>query len=112
MPSATVKRIAPQLISTGRVTKSVHAYLGIEVATGIDQPGVLVASVVPGGPADVAGLTRGDVIRKIDGTPIRSADELVTLLAGHKPGDKVRVAVRRATGSEATLDVTLGENPG
>jgi putative serine protease PepD len=112
IPSSAVKRIAPQLISSGRVTRSGHAYLGIGLTTRIGQPGVLVASVVKNGPADRAGVQRGDVLTALDGKPVRSGDELATILAGLKPGQTVSLAVTHADGSNAMLQIKLGENPG
>jgi S1-C subfamily serine protease len=111
IPSSTVKRIVPQLIATGHVSSSGHAYLGVSVSTRMGEPGALVASVVQGGPADKAGVQEGDVITAVNGKPVASADDLSTVLAELKPGQHATLTVTRPDGSKATLDVTLGENP-
>jgi putative serine protease PepD len=72
----------------------------------------VVAGVRPGGPADRAGMRRGDTILSVDGKPVRSTDDLATILATLKPGQRVPVGVRRPNGEETTLQVRLGERPG
>jgi putative serine protease PepD len=112
IPSTTVKLIANQLIASGHVQRSGRAYLGIEIASRLQGSGVAVAGVQPGGPAAKAGMRPGDVIVSVAGKPTPTADDLATVLAGLRPGQKVPVEVMRADGSRATLQVTLGENPG
>lgn len=111
IPSDTVTRIAPQLIHSGKVTNSGRAALGITaetVANASGQPaGVGVVSVVPGGGAARAGIKAGDVILAVDGHPTDSVDALTTLLAGKKPGQRVRVRYARDSHT-ATVTVTLG----
>jgi putative serine protease PepD len=112
IPSNTVKRVADQLITTGRVTKSGRAFLGIEVATSITGSGVHVARVEKGGPADKAGIDEGDRLLTVAGKPTPTADDLATVLTGLKPGQTVPVMVRRPDGDRATVQVKLGESPG
>ena len=112
IPSATIKDIADQLIKSGKVVRSGRAYLGVRIATIVGGPGVVVEGVEKGGPADRAGIRPGDVLLEVDGQPTPNADALAAVLAGLKPGDKVKVKVGRADGSTATLDVTLAEAPG
>jgi putative serine protease PepD len=109
IPSNTVKRIASQLIAHGRVTRSGRAILGVEVATRLSPPAVVVAGVKPGGPADRAGIRRGDVITSVNGVPTRTSDDLVTILAKFHPGQRVRVALLRPDGARAKVEVRLGE---
>ena len=52
------------------------------------------------------------MIVAVDGTATPTADALGTVLAGLKPGQTVKVALRRQNGSSATAKVTLGEYPG
>ena len=112
IPSNTAKVIADQLISQGKVTNSGRAALGVQAAQVSDasgQPaGVGIAAVTPGGPADKAGLTQGDVITAINGQPTLSVADLQQVLAGLKPGDVATVNVVRSDGSQATVKVTLG----
>jgi putative serine protease PepD len=111
IPSDTVTSIAGQLIATGKVSNSGRASLGITaqtVADGSGQPaGVGVVSVMTGGPAATAGIAAGDVITELAGQPTLSVAELQTVLAAHKPGDKVQARISR-DGTESTVTVTLG----
>jgi putative serine protease PepD len=111
IPSTTVKRIAGQMARDGRVTDSGRAYLGVRVATSLGGSSVVIAEVEAGGPADRAGLEPGEVVKAVDGQAIATADQLSTLLADHKPGEKVPVEVRERDGSARTVEVTLGELP-
>jgi putative serine protease PepD len=107
IPSTTVRRIADQLIATGKVTQSGRAFLGVQVATLLNG-GVLVASVEPGGPADHAGLKAQDIIVAVNGTTVRSTDDLATALAQVKPGRTIPVKISR-NGNTLTLHVKVGE---
>jgi putative serine protease PepD len=99
---------ADQLIKTGH---AVHAIIGVSLAAGSDSDstnGATVAQVTAGGPADRAGIKAGDVITKVNDTPIADADTaIVAIRANHKPGDVVRVTVLR-NGQPKTFSVTLG----
>ena len=107
IPSSSVRRIADQLIATGKVTASGRAYLGIRVAT-LVSGGVLVASVQAGGPAADAGMEQGDLIVAVNGKQVRSTDDLATALAEIKPGTTIPVKVDRH-GTTTTLHVKVGE---
>jgi S1-C subfamily serine protease len=67
---------------------------------------------VKGGPADAAGLRRGDIVVKVDGKPVPTADDLATVLADLKPGQTVPLEIKRPDGTSTTVDVKLAENPG
>jgi S1-C subfamily serine protease len=111
IPSDTVTSIARQLITTGQVSNSGRAALGITAETVADasgQPaGVGVVSVTPGGAADKAGIKAGDIILAVGGQTTDSVTTLPSVLATHKPGDQVQVRLSR-NGSESTVTVTLG----
>ena len=73
--------------------------------------GQYVSSVDKGGPADKAGLKRGDVILVLDANKLFSRDDIEDFLRVSKPGTQVKVAVKRAeTYKEETVTVTLGAN--
>jgi S1-C subfamily serine protease len=112
IPSNTVKQIASQLVSTGHVTRSGRAFLGVQVASAVSAPGVVVASAERGGPAAKAGIRDGDVIVAINGKPTPTADDLTTTLADLQPGQTVPVTIARSGGKRSTVRVRLGENPG
>jgi S1-C subfamily serine protease len=111
IPSNIVTSIARQLVDSGHVTNSGRAALGLDVAT-MTQGGVVVVGVTQGGPADRAGVQRGDVIVSLDGKPTPNTDALATVLAGLKPGRHVTLAVRTPEGAAERHDVTLGQLSG
>jgi S1-C subfamily serine protease len=110
--SDTVRRIAPQLISSGKVTSSGRASLGVRVTQVADQQeqpaGAGVVEVIAGGPAQRAGIKAGDVIVGVAGQPTPTTEALSVVLAGQKVGATVPVRVLR-DGAMQTLQVTLAE---
>jgi putative serine protease PepD len=112
IPSDTVHDIATQIVKDGKVVASHRAYLAVQVSDVVKGGGVYVGAVVSGGPAAKAGIRVGDVITSIAGTPTPAGADLQAVLAGLKPGQTVKVDVRQANGTRATLSVTLGEYPG
>ena len=80
--------------------------LGIRFA---DQRGeILVEEVLPGSPADEAGVEVGDVIERVDGDPVDGGEELRDALAAIEPGDDYRLTVRRGENRE-TLELERPE---
>jgi serine protease Do len=72
--------------------------------------GAGIFDVVPGSPADDAGIQVGDVIVGFDGKNISSGDDLRNAIRSHQPGDQVPVDIVRG-GQDLTVTVTLGTNP-
>jgi S1-C subfamily serine protease len=111
IPADTVTSIAAQLIATGNVSNSGRASLGIAAQTVADasgQPaGVGIVRVTPGGAAAGAGIQPGDIIMDLAGQPVPSVAVLQSVLAVHKPGDRVQARVSR-DGAESTVQLTLG----
>ncbi|WP_235020197.1 S1C family serine protease [Ruania rhizosphaerae] len=114
IPSTQVRRTAEQLIETGTATYPIigatldgqYQGEGVQVLTeGSDAD---LPPLVPGGPAEQAGLEPGDVIVAIDSEPVTSADELIVKIRAHAPGDVVTLTVRE-DGSDRDVEVTLGE---
>jgi S1-C subfamily serine protease len=112
IPANQVRRIAGQLATSGTVTNSGRAALGVHVTTVADQAGqplgVGVVTVTPGGPADKAGIQPGDIIVAINGTPTPTAQALGAALAEFRPGQKVSVTIEHG-GTKKQLQVTLGQ---
>ncbi|HEU5433825.1 MAG TPA: trypsin-like peptidase domain-containing protein [Thermomicrobiales bacterium] len=117
IPSNAVQRIVQTLIATGNVA---YPYIGAQVLEltpdvasqynlSVDY-GAYIARVEQGGPAQMAGIQKGDVITAIDGKKIDSQDSFTELLFAHKPGDQVDVTLQRA-GKEQHVTVTLGQRP-
>jgi S1-C subfamily serine protease len=132
VPSATVKRSIAQLRDTGEVK---YAYLGVssqqlypQLAKRLKLPvsrGALVAEAVEGGPAAKAGIKGGgkqirfqvtlvkpggDVITKVNGTPVTARHDIAELIAAMQPGDTVTLDVYRGNDHRA-VKVKLGERP-
>ena len=120
IPSDTVRSIVTQLIESGEVE---HAYLGIKMLDVAD--GAAITEVVPGTPADDAGLrpatgtstvdgqevpTGGDVIVAFDGDDVSSSAALQSAVEAKQPGDEVSITVLRGA-ERTTLRVTLGTRP-
>jgi putative serine protease PepD len=111
IPSNDAADFAQQMVDHGKVVNTHRAYLGVEVAQ-INAPGVLVAGVTAGGPADTAGIKPGEIITEINGQPTPSLPALGAVMAQLNPGDTVKVTLRDPNGGTRTVDVTLGELPG
>ena len=84
-------------------------FLGVQIAQ--TSEGVVVSKVVEGGPADAAGVKRGDLILSFNGQNIRKISALRLHLRRLSPGDEVPVVVERDGDGLVTLSVVLGELP-
>jgi S1-C subfamily serine protease len=111
IPSSTVRDIATQLISQGKVTNSHRAWLGVEVAA-TTSGGLLITKVQSGGPAAKAGIRAGELVTAVDGTATPDPATLADVLAGLHPGQAVRVEVVPPDGTGRTARVVLGQSPG
>jgi S1-C subfamily serine protease len=132
VPVNAVKRVVPALIETGRyadpwlgisgqsVTPTLAEAFGLSV-----ERGVLLQQVVPGGPADSAGLrsraqqveeadtprlNSGDVIVALDGSAVHDMDDLIVILSEKSVGQTVTLTIVH-DGEEQSVKVTLGERP-
>lgn len=125
IPVNTAKRVIPQLIQNGAVTRPTLRVDGVGVESlaerGIKLPvakGLLLYSVMRGGPADTAGLrglsrdasgriVLGDVITSVDGTTVGSLDDLYRALENRKVGETVELDIYR-NGQNQKVGVKLG----
>jgi len=117
IPTSMAQSVMTEILEHGR---PVRGWLGIEaqaitpqIARALDLDdtnGVIVVGVVRGGPAHRAGMQAGDVIVSIDGKKITEAREALVAIAGRKPGDHVKLRVRR-DGKELSLEATAIERP-
>ena len=115
VPSNTVREVVPKLKGGQSIQRP---YLGVSTASSLNGRGAVVREVVPGGPADKAGVRAsssilsedGDVIVGIEGRAVTESDDVAQALEGKRPGEKVTVRVLR-DGDEQDIDVTLGERP-
>ncbi|MGE2691790.1 S1C family serine protease [Mycolicibacterium pulveris] len=81
--------------------------LGVGVRTAQRGPGVFIAEVLRGGPADRAGLVDGDILLALDGVPLDSATALTYVLDRHYPGDVLDVTWLDRAGQQRTGKVAL-----
>jgi serine protease Do len=117
VPVNTLKQILPQLRDKGRVSRG---YLGILIndvnydiaqAFGLDEPhGVLVSQVLPGQPADAAGVKHGDIILEVDGHPVEDSRYLIDYVSAKGPEESVELTVVR-DGERISRTVELTERP-
>jgi S1-C subfamily serine protease len=71
----------------------------------------VIAGVTPGGPAAAAGLVVGDTITAADGHAVITPAALGALVLAHKPGVRVSVTYRDASGASHTATLTLASGP-
>ncbi len=102
-----------QLKATGRVSRGQIGVnvqqIGVDDARGLGLPdtrGALIANILPGSPAEKAGLEPGDVIRSFNGTPINDSSELPPLVGALAPGSHATLSVLR-DGKPREVDLTL-----
>jgi S1-C subfamily serine protease len=124
IPVDDLNRIVPQIMRTGRAER---AGLGVHLVAdstysqyagtyGLPKKGALVLEVVPGSPAEEAGLqpTRqppddidwGDVIVAMDGERIENVEQVLNFLSDHSAGDVITITVVR-DGERRELKATL-----
>ncbi|KNZ31807.1 MAG: serine peptidase [Methylibium sp. NZG] len=115
IPIDEARSVSDQLRASGRVVRGRIA-VAIDQVTkevaesiGLGKPmGALVRSVVPGGPAEKAGVEAGDIITKFDGRTIEKSGDLPRIVGGVKPGTKATLQVFRR-GAFRDLNVTVAE---
>jgi putative serine protease PepD len=108
VPIETAREIVEELREDGEVQ---HAYLGVTLSEPEgEEEGVRLAEVIPGGPADDAGLEAGDVVVEIGGEPAETVDQVRAAVDARQPGDDLEVEVQRGDDTE-TVTVELGERP-
>jgi S1-C subfamily serine protease len=127
IPIDAVKRVVPQLIANGKVTRP---EAGISRVYQTEQ-GLVIATLTPGGPAERAGLrgfrivreqkrrgpftyeerkidrSQADLIVAVDGEKLTTADAFLSLIERHLPGDRATITIRR-DGQLLDIPLTLG----
>lgn len=107
------------LTTREKVDASQASYLGIagqDVSSEVTElygipSGVVVSEVVENGPADEAGVKKGDILTELDGRSISNMEQLHEVLEYYAAGEKVDLVVQRADNGayqEQTLSITLG----
>lgn len=99
-----VQYVVEQLIATGTAQ---HPQLGVSASDVQDYGplGAEVVEVVPGSPAEAAGLQVGDRVTSVDGQPVSSTESLVALVRAGRVGEEMELTILRG-GQEMTVPVT------
>ena len=117
IPAPTVRTVVSQLKEKGSVSRG---WLGVQIqpvtaeiadVLGLKQAqGALVAEALADGPAAKAGVTSGDIITSVDGTPVKDASALSKTISRTAPGTPIKLGVLRE-GKERSIALALGELP-
>jgi Do/DeqQ family serine protease len=117
IPVSTAKQVLEGIVRDGRVTRG---WIGVEpndlspeLAQTFDvkaSAGVIITGVLQNGPAALAGIRPGDVIISIAERPIPDVTQLLSAVAGLKPGASARFTIERKN-KQLELDVTPGVRP-
>ena len=108
IPTSTAKSVMEAIVQEGQVTRG---WIGVEPqelnpelaeAFGVaHQSGVIITGVMQNGPAAQAGVRPGDVIRTVNGKPVKTVPELLSTVAALKPGESAELGIvrRQETGA-------------
>ncbi len=118
IPASVAKPITDRLVRGETIERG---YVGVAItnlsrgqidALGLpaDFTGAWVADVTPGGPAAAGGVEIGDIVTRINGTPVRDRTDLTRRIGQVRPGETVRLEVLR-DGRRQTLSVRVRVRP-
>jgi serine protease DegQ len=117
IPVSLAKPVMEQIIATGQV---VRGYIGVsyaeltpELVRVLDaktDKGAVIGQVMPGGPAERAGLRRGDIVVAVNNKPTSDVTSLRNQISELPPGTRAPIRVARGS-SEVTLEVEVGKRP-
>jgi S1-C subfamily serine protease len=115
IPTATIERVAPRLAKDGRVARG---WLGVALQavavpdalreSAAQSSGLMVMSVVEGGPAAQAGILAGDIILSVDGTSTHRFRRIAKLFGSDSIGRKADLRLIRS-GAVITVQTTIAE---
>ncbi|MCO5129825.1 MAG: Do family serine endopeptidase [Xanthobacteraceae bacterium] len=117
IPASTVQSVVTQLKDNGAVSRG---WIGVQIqpvtqdiadSLGLKKAeGALVSEPQPDGPADKAGIQSGDIIKSVNGTPVKDARELARTIGGIAPGKEIKIELLRK-GQDKTVTLTLAKMP-
>jgi len=116
IPVNQAKRVAEELINTGKAT---HPVIGVTLDMDYTGDGARVGTkasgggpaVLAGGPGEKAGIKAGDIITEVDGQRVHSGEELIVKTRAHRPGDRLELTLKR-DGKEKRISLVLGSSDG
>jgi len=117
IPSDLARQVMEQIVLTGSVTRG---WIGVEVqdispelAESFNLPttnGTLIAGVQPGGPAERAGIRRGDILMAVESQVVTDSTRMLNLIAALKPGEQATLKILRDD-EEALVQIKVGTRP-
>lgn len=117
IPTIVAKKIMEQIIQTGKVTRG---YIGVEVQDLTKElaesfrltnnKGALIAGVYPEGPADRAGIKRGDILIGVEGKPVTNSSDMLNLIAALSPGQTATLMILRNQ-EEKPFEIRVDKRP-
>ncbi|UCH46746.1 MAG: Do family serine endopeptidase [Betaproteobacteria bacterium] len=117
IPSDLARHVMEEIIETGSVTRG---WIGVEVqdispelAESFRLPttnGTLIAGVQPGGPAERAGIRRGDILVAVESQEFTDATEMLNLIAALEPGNEATLRILRDR-EEKLVQIEVGTRP-
>ncbi len=97
--------LADYVIITDKSEQSAHRpRLGVIIEPAATGKGVQIQEILPGAPASAAGLKKGDIIVSVDGSPVKSAEEILHVLSRGGPNYKLLIERNK---KEMTITVTI-----
>ena len=108
IPFNQAKRIADELIATGKSTKPL---VGISFDNNYTGLGARVAGITAGKAAERAGMSVGLIVKTIDGFKINDLVTAIVRIRSHAPGDQVVIVAELPTGGTKTFTFTLDSAP-
>ncbi len=117
IPSDLARQVMEQIVQTGSVTRG---WIGVEVqdispelADSFNLPttnGTLIAGVQRGGPAERAGIKRGDILLAVESREVTDSTRMLNLIAALKPGEQATLKILRDK-EEALVQIKVGTRP-
>ena len=111
VPVNMARRVMEQLVQNGEVRRGQIGIsvrdLGADLAAKENYQGALIAEVASGSPAERVGLRKGDIVKAVDNTPIKSAAQLRNLIGLTPLGSRVELRLER-NGSSISAGVDVG----
>ncbi|BCB25546.1 DegQ protease [Sulfurimicrobium lacus] len=117
IPVSLAKQIMEQIIQNGGVTRG---WIGVEVqditpelAESFKLPfssGTMIAGVLRGGPADLAGVKPGDILQEVNGKPVKDSAAMLNQISALQPGKMAALKIQRNK-ADMMLQVNVGKRP-
>jgi len=115
VPSNTAKWVVDELITSGEVRRGL---LGAKIQNLTEDmvkvlgrtDGAVVVEVIPGSPAEAAGVKVNDIILTLDGRHVRGAHQLASVISQSKPGSQAILKIFRE-GKDIEIAFTIGDRP-